>query len=178
MNIWEDPNVNSINRKKIYSKQSSKNSYPHKYDQGARPKYKQDKAKIHKRKEKVHEIDREECSNYYDSSDSDTVFVGALYNEKKESDTWCEDITVGDISINFQLGTGARCNVLNRSDFKRMKTNSLLSKPDSRLKSFSGHNIECDGRITLPVTLKNQKHDVELYVANTKSQSVLGAATC
>ncbi|CAG2252246.1 unnamed protein product [Mytilus edulis] len=59
-----------------------------------------------------------------------------------------------------------------------MKTNNVLSKPDSRLKSFSGHNIECDGKITLPVTLKNQKHEVEFYVANTKSQSVLGAATC
>ncbi|CAC5373014.1 unnamed protein product [Mytilus coruscus] len=117
-------------------------------------------------------------SNYYDSSDSDTLFVGALYNEKKESDTWCEDITVENVSINFQLDTGARCNVLNRSDFRRMKTNNVLSKPDSSLNSFSGHNIECDGRITLPVTLKNQKHEVEFYVANTKSQSVLGAATC
>ncbi|CAC5370009.1 unnamed protein product [Mytilus coruscus] len=131
------------------------------------------------RKEKnVHEIDREECSNYYDSSDSDTLFVGALYNEKNESDTWCKDIAAENISINFQLDTGARCNVLNRSDFRRIKTNNVLSKPDSRLKSFSGHNIECDCRITLPVTLKNQKHEVEFFVANTTSQSVLGAATC
>ncbi|CAC5404775.1 unnamed protein product [Mytilus coruscus] len=215
MNIGEDPNVNSINRKKIYSKQTPKNSYPHKYEQGAKPKYKQDKSKLHvcqrcgydhnagsycpakgkqckkcdkkdhfakmcktRKEKKVHEIDREECSNYYDSSDSDTLFVGALYNEKNDSDTWCEDITVENVSINFQFDTGARCNVLNRTDFRRMKTNNVLSKSDSRLKSFSGHNIECDGRITLPVTLKNQKHEVEFYVANTKSQSVLGAATC
>ncbi|CAC5360351.1 unnamed protein product [Mytilus coruscus] len=61
---------------------------------------------------------------------------------------------------------------------KCAKPERKKSKPDSRLKSFSGHNIECDGRITLPVTLKNQKHEVEFYVANTKSQSVLGAATC
>lgn len=32
--------------------------------------------------------------------------------------------------------------------------------------------------ITLPITLKNKRHKVEFYVANTKSQSVLGAATC
>ena len=32
--------------------------------------------------------------------------------------------------------------------------------------------------ITLPITLKNKQHKVEFYVANTKSQSVLGAATC
>ncbi|CAG2216619.1 unnamed protein product [Mytilus edulis] len=215
MNIGEDPNVNSINRKKIYSKQTPKNSYPHKYEQGAKPRYKQDKSKLHvcqrcgydhnagsycpakgkqckkcdkkdhfakmcktRKEKKVDEIDRAECSNNYDSSDSDTLFVGALYNEKNESDTWCEDITVENVSINFQLDTGARCNVLNRTDFRRMKTNNVLSKPDSRLKSFSGHNIECDGKITLPVTLKNQKHEVEFYVANTKSQSVLGAATC
>ena len=56
-----------------------------------------------RKEKKVHEIDREECSNYYDSSDSDTLFVGALYNEKNESDTWCEDITVENVSINFNL---------------------------------------------------------------------------
>ena len=32
--------------------------------------------------------------------------------------------------------------------------------------------------ITLPITLKSKRHKVEFYVANTKSQSVLGAATC
>jgi hypothetical protein len=32
--------------------------------------------------------------------------------------------------------------------------------------------------ITLPITLKNKQHKVEFYVANTKSQSVLGSATC
>jgi hypothetical protein len=31
--------------------------------------------------------------------------------------------------------------------------------------------------ITLPITLKNKQHKVEFYVANTKSQSVLGAPT-
>jgi hypothetical protein len=31
--------------------------------------------------------------------------------------------------------------------------------------------------ITLPITLKNKQHEVEFYVANTKSQSVQGAAT-
>ncbi|CAC5382870.1 unnamed protein product [Mytilus coruscus] len=128
MNIGEDPNINSINRKKIYSKQTPKISYPQKYEQGARPKYKQDKAKVH-------------------------VCQRCVYDHNAGS--YCPD-----------------------KDFIRMKTNNLLSKPDSRLKSFSGHSIECDGRITLPVTLKNQKHDVEFYVANTKSQSVLGAATC
>ena len=51
-------------------------------------------------------------------------------------------------------------------------------KADSRLKSFSGHNIECEGMITLPINFKEKQHFVEFYVANTKSQSVLGAATC
>ncbi|CAG2233019.1 unnamed protein product [Mytilus edulis] len=163
------------------------NSYLHKYEQGAKPRYKQDKSKLHvfpqlkvnNAKSVTRKIILLKCAKpEKKKSDSDTLFVGALYNEKNESDTWCEDITVENVSINFQLDTGARCNVLNRTDFRRMKTNNVLSKPDSRLKSFSGHNIECDGKITLPVTLKNQKHEVEFYVANTKSQSVLGAATC
>ncbi|CAC5425304.1 unnamed protein product [Mytilus coruscus] len=210
MNIGEDPNVNSINRKKIYSKQTkkktvirtnmnkvlnlniNKTNQNYTYVSGVvmtitqevigQPKVNNAKSSTRKiillkcakpeKKKKVHEIDREECSNYYDSSDSDTLFVGALYNEKNESDTWCEDITVENVGINFQLDTGARCNVLNRTDFRRMKTNNVLSKPDSRLKSFSGHNIECDGRITLQVTLKNQKHEVEFYVADTKYNQV------
>ncbi|CAC5365290.1 unnamed protein product [Mytilus coruscus] len=124
MNIGEDPNVNSINRKNIYSKQTPKKvirtnmnkrcGYDHKAGSYCPAKGKQCKkcdkkdhfAKMCKtRKEKkVHEIDREECSNYYDSSDSDTLFVGALYNEKNESDTWCEDITVENVNLFTGLG--------------------------------------------------------------------------
>lgn len=106
------------------------------------------------------------------------MFVGTLYKDKYQSDTWCEYITVRNTSNKFQLDTGAKCNVLNGSDFGSMKTHQQLRQPDSCLKSFPGHNIECDGMITLPITLKNKQHKVQFYVANTKSQSVLGAATC
>ncbi|CAG2229358.1 unnamed protein product [Mytilus edulis] len=137
MNIGEDPNVN----KRCGYDHNAGSYCPAKGKQCKKCDKKDHFAKICKTRKKVHDIDREECSNNYDSSDSDTLFVGALYNEKNESDTWCVDITVENVSINFQLDTGARCNVLNRVDFRRMKTNNVLSKPDSRLKSFSGHNI-------------------------------------
>ena len=62
------------------------------------------------------QIDKNEYS-YSDSDDSDTLFVGTLYKDKDQSDSWCENITVGNTSIKFQLDTSAKCNVLNRSDF-------------------------------------------------------------
>lgn len=124
----------------------------------------------------VHEIDTDD--NSYSDTDSDTLFVGALYDENNRKETWCEEIAIQHKVIKFQLDTGAKCNVLTRNDFKTLNIRNPLKKAESRLKSFSGHNIECDGMINLPITVKNKKHHVEFYVANTNSQSVLGAETC
>lgn len=47
-----------------------------------------------------------------------------------------------------------------------------------KTKVISGHRIKSEGLITLPVTIKDQKINIEFYVVETKSMSVIGAATC
>ncbi|CAC5380903.1 unnamed protein product [Mytilus coruscus] len=102
MNIGEDQNVNSINRKKIYSKQTKKKTVMHTnmnkvldlninrtkkihvcqrcgYDHNAGS-YCPAKGKQCKKCDKKDHFAK--MCNYYDSSDSDTLFVGALYKKK------------------------------------------------------------------------------------------------
>jgi hypothetical protein len=55
-----------------------------------------------------------------------TVILCTLYKDKDKSDSWCENITVGNTSIKFQLDTGAKCSILNRSNFRSIKTHQPL----------------------------------------------------
>lgn len=67
---------------------------------------------------RVHEIGTKDSYSYSDSDDSDVLFVGALDNDKNQGDNWSETIEIDNQSIHFQLNTGAKCNVINRADFK------------------------------------------------------------
>ena len=79
-----------------------------------------------------------------DSSDDDYDF-GALYvgtidcskrTKKTKSDSFVEKLSIYNTDIDFQLDTGAKCNVLSNSDFKKLKINTPLQKSDTALRSY------------------------------------------
>ena len=131
------------------------------------------KTKLKKDKQ-VHEVFEESDSDL----DFDNLYVGTLGLSDKNSDSFVESMNVDDQQISFQLDTGAKCNVITKSDFTRLNIKGPLRKAESRLKSFSGHRIESEGLITLPVTVKDKVVNMEFYVVDTNSMSVIGAETC
>ena len=132
------------------------------------------KTKLKKDKQ-VHEVFQESDSDL----DFDNLYVGTLGLSDKNFDSFIESMNVGDQQISFQLDTGAKCNVIPKSDFTRVSNiKGPLRKAESRLKSFSGHRIESEGLITLPVTVKDKVVNMEFDVVDTNSISVIGAETC
>ena len=125
-----------------------------------------------KRNKQINEIDTDS------DIDFDELYVGTLNMNNNDSDSFIEYLNIGNQNVCFQLDTGAKCNVLAKSDFEKLKIKYPLKKAESRLKSFSGHTINSDGIISLPVTVKDTPVDMEFYVVDTKSLSVIGAETC
>ena len=110
------------------------------------------------------------------------LFFGIIdCNKRKKnikSDSFVEKLSINDADINFQLDTGAKCNVLSNSDFKGLNINRPLQKSDTALRSYSGHRTEPEGMITIPLTCKDSRHNVQFYIVETKSHSVLNGETC
>ena len=107
-------------------------------------------------------------------------FVGALrtnQKRKKQSDTFTETLEVNSKQINFQTDTGARCNILTRSDYTKLGLKTKLNKADVAFRSLSGHRIIPDGMVTLSLRCKDQFYDTVSYIVVTGSQSVICGET-
>ena len=129
-----------------------------------------------KKDKQVHELHEESDSDL----DFDNLYVGSLGSTSSEtnSDSFIETMKIGDKQINFQLDTGARCNVITKSDFSKLNIKGPLRKASAKLKSFSGHRIPSEGLINLPVTVKDKIMNIDFYVVETDSISVIGAESC
>lgn len=72
-----------------------------------------------------------------------------------------EKLSILYTEIQFQLDTGAKCNVLSITDFKTLKLSTALQKADTAFRSYSGHRIEPKGMIKLPVKFRSVEHTVQ-----------------
>ena len=70
---------------------------------------------------------------------------------------WYEDVKITEKTVNVQLDTGARCNVISIKDLQRLGINTNIKKPEAQLKSYSGHVITTKGVTFYHVSTK-EKH--------------------
>ncbi|CAC5375554.1 unnamed protein product [Mytilus coruscus] len=94
------------------------------------------------------------------------------------TDEWTETINVNDVPVNFQLDTGAKCNVLSLLKLKTICSHPIITKQVSPLRSYSGHIIDTVGVIHLRCSYKCQDHAVKFHIVDRNVQSVIGAKTC
>ena len=132
---------------------------------------------------KIHQLQGTDSSD--DDYDFNALYVGTIncapHGKRKKrlnNDSFVEKLQIYDKEIDFQLDTGAKCNVLSKSDFKKLKISAPLQKSDTALRSYSGHRIEPEGMITLPLEWKDNNQNVLFYIVDTQSQSVLSGKTC
>ncbi|VDI10629.1 Hypothetical predicted protein [Mytilus galloprovincialis] len=121
---------------------------------------------------KMHTLDI--CSE----SDDDELFVATIDNQELNTDEWTETINVNDVPVNFQLDTGAKCNVLSLNKLKTICSHPIITKQVSPLRSYSGHIIDTVGVINLRCSYKCQDHAVKFHIVDRNVQSVIGAKTC
>ena len=75
-----------------------------------------------KRNKQINEIDTDS------DIDFDELYVGSLNMNNNDSDSFIEYLNIGNQNVCFQLDTGAKCNVLAKSDFEKLKIKYPLKK--------------------------------------------------
>jgi hypothetical protein len=101
------------------------------------------------RSRNVHLVDDE-----YSSDEGEEYYAGSIQMEPsvntvdQEELEWTQTIIVNDKPVNFQLDTGAMCNVMPYSILKAIEVHKKL-RTRNTLKSYSGHKIISKGTITL-----------------------------
>ena len=70
-------------------------------------------------KSDVHTVDHSDSS---DSDESDVLYLGSINTVRKSDDDgeWSETLEIAGTKVNFQLDTGAKCNVLPLSVYRKL----------------------------------------------------------
>ena len=113
-----------------------------------------------------------------DSDSDNELFVGCLEMEINSfHQEWSETIKISNTQIDFQLDTGAMCNVISYETLENMNKTDIVRKSTVPLRSYSGHKIQPKGVVTLPCTHKNQSYDLEFRVVDKNVKPILGATS-
>jgi len=120
-------------------------------------------------KKKIHTVSET------DTSSDDEFYVGTIDTPIHTIDnTWYETLKINDQPIRIQIDTGAKCNVMSAKTFMQLNIDVIKTKPDTSLKSYSGHSIKPKYAVNLPCTYKNKKSIVKFYIVDINATTVLG----
>ena len=93
------------------------------------------------------------------------------------SNEWLVNIQTNDSNVQYKIDSGAQCNIIPMSIFKRLNNKSKLLANDATLSAYSGTQLNVCGRCVLSLRHKNQKFQVMFYVVDTKQIPLLGLRT-
>ena len=130
------------------------------------------KSKFQERKRNIHGVEKDESSD-------DDLYVGSVGStQSMTTNEWYEDVKIADKTINVQLDTGAKCNVISIKDLQRLGIKANITKSEAQLKSYSGHTITTKGVTTLPCEYKRKTYQVKFHVVEIPAPPVFSASTC
>ena len=92
--------------------------------------------------------------------------------------TWYETLKISNQPIRFQFDTGAKCNVMPTKIFSQLKLDVIKTKPNTSLRSYSGHIITPKYVVKIPCMFKTSTNDIKFYIVDINTTPVLGAKTC
>ena len=117
----------------------------------------------------------------FDSSDTEH-FVGTIYQKdiSAVNTGWYKTIEVEGIKVNFQLDTGAECNIISHKVFKTLSRVSDKKMTNSRARPtpYSGHHIKTLGTTNFTCVCNNVEHNVQFFVTEMDSRAILGVEAC
>ncbi|XP_069128777.1 uncharacterized protein [Argopecten irradians] len=114
-----------------------------------------------------------------EDSSEDELYVGSIKRDHTEVTEWTQTINVEDGEINFQLDTGAACNVLSYQNVKDLNKLSDLKSTSVPLRSYSGHKMIPKGVVTLDCKYKGTQYNTVFQVVDsTNIKPILGAKAC
>ena len=118
-----------------------------------------------------------------DSDSSDTEYFAGKINQKDISAVntgWYKSTAVEGVKVNFQLDTGAKCNIISHRIFKTLSrvSDKKMTKSRARLTTYSRHHIKTLGTTNLTCVCKNVEHNVQFFVTEMDTTAILGVEAC
>lgn len=112
-----------------------------------------------------------------DADDDHKLYVATLETVNTlQFDEWSETIYINNVPVEFQLDTGAKCNVISLSTLKVVCPAEVkIQKQEVSLRSYSGHLIKPMGVASLTCRYRDQDFHVNFYIVKGDVQAVLGA---
>ena len=92
-------------------------------------------------------------------------------------DKWTANIVINNKVVNFRVDTGAKCNILVKSEFEKIKGKNKLSHSTKSLKSYTNHVIKTLGAVVLPLKYKNQEIKARFEVVDICQENILSGDT-
>ena len=121
-----------------------------------------------------------------DSSD-DELFIGTVTAQEenqqereqvqKESE-WTSKLKINGQTIHIKLDTGAKCNVMSKTLFNKIRANDVLQKSRTRIIAYGGHKIDVIGHTTLLCEYKKRFYALRFYVIDNEDSPLLGIEAC
>ena len=87
---------------------------------------------------------------------------------------------VEGIKVNFQLDTGAECNIISHKVFKTLSrvSDKKMTNSRARLTSYSGHHIKTLGTTNFTCVCKIVEHNIQFFVTEMDNRAILSVEAC
>ena len=129
--------------------------------------------------------ENEENSEFSDYEDDGDMYLHPVYavdentGRQEMDDEWYEYVEVQRKKVRMQLDTGTKRCTLPYSVYLSLVKKPPLQKTTHRLMSYSGHQLDIKGKVTLPLKYKDNKCDATFYVVQTAGKPpLLSGETC
>ncbi|XP_062708108.1 uncharacterized protein K02A2.6-like [Aedes albopictus] len=84
------------------------------------------------------------------------------------------DVEIDGHGLRMELDTGAPCGIIAESKLRGIKPKYSLLRTDRKFSSYTGHPINCLGRLPVNVTVGTTNRRLNLYVVAGESDSLFG----
>ncbi|XP_059222020.1 uncharacterized protein K02A2.6-like isoform X3 [Stomoxys calcitrans] len=110
-----------------------------------------------------------------DCDDGEIQRLNAVFSQNgSRSNKRMIERRINGVKIQMELDTGAPCGIMSRNTFRSRIGNQRLLKTDRRFTSYTGHRIECVGRVAVNVSVGLSTRKLNLYVVDGDFDALFG----
>ncbi|GFR98759.1 Pol polyprotein [Elysia marginata] len=116
-----------------------------------------------------------QTATHADEGESSEEEIATIYafSLNDAHDKWNEKLKVNNQDPQFRIGTGAKCNIILKTDFQKINNPGKLEKTYTVLKSYSNHVIKSLGRARLTVQSKTSTVETKFQIVDIKAENII-----
>ncbi|XP_011858765.1 PREDICTED: uncharacterized protein K02A2.6-like [Vollenhovia emeryi] len=84
------------------------------------------------------------------------------------------DVTIEGKRVQMEIDSGAPCGIINIKTLRKIRPRFVLEKTDRQYVSYTGHPIQCIGRIPVKVTVGNTTRELNLFIVKGQYDALFG----